>query len=58
MSVLTEPISVADAAARRRSIRAFSPEPIPHTDFEAIFDIVRRAPSSFNAQPWRFVVVE
>lgn len=58
MSVLTESLSVADAAAHRRSIRAFSPEPIPHADFEAIFDIVRRAPSSFNAQPWRFVVVE
>ncbi len=57
-SVFTESLSVADAAARRRSIRAFSPEPIPHADFEAIFDVVRRAPSAFNAQPWRFVVVE
>ena len=57
-SVFIEPVSVADAAARRRSIRAFSPEPIPRADFEAIFDVVRRAPSAFNAQPWRFVVVE
>ena len=57
-AVLTPPLSVPDAAARRRSIRAFSPEPIPHADFEAIFDVVRRAPSAFNAQPWRFVVVE
>ena len=57
-SLLAEPLSVVDAAARRRSIRAFDPEPIPHADFEAIFDVVRRAPSAFNAQPWRFVVVE
>ncbi len=57
-SVLTEPVGVADAAARRRSIRTFSPEPIPRAAFEAMFDVVRRAPSAFNAQPWRFVVVE
>ena len=57
-SVPARPLSVADAAARRRSIRAFAPEPIPHADLEAIFDVVRRAPSAFNAQPWRFVVVE
>ncbi|GJG88280.1 NADH dehydrogenase [Gemmatimonadetes bacterium T265] len=57
-AVLTEPLSVAAAAERRRSIRAYSPEPIPHDDLEAIFDVVRRAPSAFNAQPWRFVVVE
>lgn len=56
--VLTEPLSVPDAAARRRSIRAYDPAPIPHADLEAIFDVVRRAPSAFNAQPWRFVVVE
>ncbi len=57
-AVLTDVLRVPDAAARRRSIRAFAPEPIPHADLEAIFDVVRRAPSAFNAQPWRFVVVE
>lgn len=56
--VATESLSVADAAAHRRSVRVFAPDPIPHADFEAIFDVVRRAPSAFNAQPWRFVVVE
>jgi nitroreductase len=56
--VLTQALPVPEAAARRRSIRAFSPEPIPRADLDAIFDVVRRAPSAFNAQPWRFVVVE
>lgn len=58
IQLLTETLDVAEAAARRRSIRTYAPEPIPHADFAAIFDIVRRAPSAFNAQPWRFVVVE
>jgi nitroreductase len=51
-------MSVADAAATRRSIRAFSPEPVPREDLEAIFDVTRLAPSAWNLQPWRFVVVE
>lgn len=51
-------LNVREAAEKRRSIRAFEPEPIPREDLEAILDVVRRAPSAFNAQPWRFVVVE
>ena len=61
MSALLSPpevLTVAEAALRRRSVRAFDPAPIPREDFDAIFDVVRRAPSAFNAQPWRFVVVE
>ena len=51
-------LDVREAAQRRRSIRAFEPEPIPQGDLEAILDVVRLAPSAFNVQPWRFVVVE
>ena len=51
-------LSVADAAAKRRSIRAYSPDPVPAQDLDAIFDITRLAPSAWNLQPWRFVVVE
>jgi len=51
-------MSVAEAAAKRRSIRAFGPERIPREDLEAIFDVTRLAPSAWNLQPWRFVVVE
>ena len=53
----TEILSVPEAAAARRSIRAYRPEPIPREDFERIFDAVRLAPSAFNVQPWRFFVV-
>ena len=51
-------MSVAEAAAKRRSIRTFDPQPIPHEDLDAIFETTRLAPSAWNLQPWRFVVVE
>jgi nitroreductase len=51
-------LSVIDAAAKRRSIRAFVQEPIPREDLEQVIEVASLAPSAFNAQPWRFVVVE
>jgi nitroreductase len=57
-STLTDVLSVREAAERRRSVRAFEPAPIPRDDLEEILEVVRRAPSAFNLQPWRFVVVE
>lgn len=57
-ALLPDLLSVRDAAERRRSIRAFDPAPVPHADLDAILESVLRAPSAFNIQPWRFVVVE
>jgi nitroreductase len=51
-------LTVTEAAERRRSIREFDPTPIPREHLEQILDVVRRTPSAFNVQPWRFVVVE
>lgn len=51
-------LSVREAAEQRRSIRAYEPVPIPREDMDEILDVARRAPSAFNVQPWRFVVVE
>jgi nitroreductase len=51
-------LDVREAAERRRSIRAFEQQPIPADDLDAILDTVRLAPSAFNVQPWRFVVVQ
>jgi nitroreductase len=56
--VSTHAMSVAEAAAKRRSIRAFGPERVPREELDAIFDVTRLAPSAWNLQPWRFVVVE
>ncbi len=50
-------MSVTEAAAKRRSIRAFDSRPISTEDLEAIFEVTRLAPSAWNLQPWRFVIV-
>ena len=51
-------LSVREAAEQRRSIRAYEPGPIPREELEDVLNVVRLAPSAFNVQPWRFVVVE
>lgn len=43
---------------RRRSVRAFSPEPVPRDLVETAVRIAGTAPSGAHMQPWRFVVVE
>ncbi len=45
------------AAAQRRSIRKYTPDPIPDEDLRAILRAAMSAPSPMNVQPWRFVVV-
>lgn len=41
-----------DIVARRRSLRAFLPEPVPAAALEQIFSVAQRAPSNCNTQPW------
>ncbi len=55
---MTDLLTVRDAAEQRRSIRAFEPEPIPSEDLDEILRLTSLAPSAFNLQPWRFVIVE
>lgn len=43
--------------ATRRSVRDFSPEPVPDAVIEAAIRAAASAPSGANVQPWRFVVV-
>lgn len=42
----------------RRSVRAFSPEPVPIELIESAIRTAASAPSGANQQPWRFVVVQ
>ena len=51
-------LTVAEAAAARRSIRRYAPEPIPEADLREILHLVSLAPSAFDLQPWRFVVAQ
>lgn len=50
--------TAAMAADHRRSIRQYESTPIPQADLTELLRLAARAPSAFNAQPWRFVVVQ
>lgn len=46
-----------EAIRTRRSVRAYTGDPIPREHLEQIVDAARLAPSGNNKQPWEFVVV-
>ena len=50
--------SLAQAIRERRSTPSFTGEPIPASDLRQILDAGLQAPSGYNLQPWRFVVVQ
>jgi nitroreductase len=41
----------------RRSVRAYTPQPVDRQIIEEIVDCARLAPTAMNDQPWEFVVV-
>ena len=47
---------IHELLARRWSPRAFSPRPVEAAKLAQLFDAARWAPSSYNAQPWAFIV--
>jgi nitroreductase len=46
-----------EAIRKRRSVRAYTGDPIPREHLEAIVDAGRLAATGQNKQPWEFVVV-
>ncbi len=42
---------------RRRTVRDYSPEPVPHAVIEAALLAAGTAPSGANQQPWHFCVI-
>lgn len=50
--------SIARAAERRRSIRIYENTPISEAELRDLLRLAGRAPSAFNVQPWRFIVVQ
>jgi nitroreductase len=48
---------ILDLIRQRWSPRAYSPKPVPHAELVRLFEAARWAPSSFNEQPWRFLVI-
>ncbi|MHB0877986.1 MAG: nitroreductase family protein [Anaerolineae bacterium] len=55
---MCEPIHevVREVLLRRRSVRAYQPDPIEDATLLSILECTRQAPSAANRQPWHFVV--
>ena len=60
MSALKRPAetstAIHDLIAHRWSPRAFDSEPVEPEKIRSLFEAARWAPSSYNAQPWYFIV--
>ena len=50
--------SLAQAIRERRSTPSFDGAPVPAEDLQRILQAGLQAPSGYNMQPWRFVVVQ
>ncbi|MFC6616448.1 nitroreductase family protein [Deinococcus radiophilus] len=50
--------AITDIIESRRSIRRFESGPIPEADLREMLRLAGLAPSAWNAQTWRFVVVQ
>lgn len=51
------PVNVLDAIERRHSVRTYDDRPIPHEVLVKILEAAHQAPSSWNLQPWEFIVI-
>ena len=49
----SRPLSALEAVRSRRSVRAFTAEPVPRAVVEEILAAASRAPSGSNIQPWK-----
>ncbi|MEO6326355.1 MAG: nitroreductase family protein [Thermoanaerobaculia bacterium] len=50
-------VALLESLRTRRSVREFSPDPVPIDVLETIVKTAAEAPSGANLQPWRFVVI-
>jgi len=51
------PLSVPEAIRRRRTTKKFKPDAIPASLLKELVELTIAAPSSYNLQPWRIVMV-
>ena len=51
-------MEVYEVMRRRRSIREFTPDPIPPAALERICEAVRLAPTACNLQPFKFLLIQ
>ena len=51
-------MNVREAIRSRRSVRAFTSQPIPPDAVREMLEAAMQAPSAGNEQPWQFVVID
>ncbi|HSC57124.1 MAG TPA: nitroreductase [Nitrospira sp.] len=51
-------MDVLEAIYQRRSVRAYTDQPVDRTTVEALLKAATHAPSSMNEQPWAFIVIQ
>lgn len=51
-------MDVMEAIYQRRSVRAYTDQPVDKAAIEALIKAATQAPSSMNEQPWAFAVVQ
>jgi len=56
--MITRGRAFLDHMWKRRSVRDFSPDPVPRACIETAIRAAMSAPSGAHRQPWRFVVVD
>ena len=49
-------MDTAAAVNKRKSIRAFKPDPVPRKILREIMELALRAPSWANTQPWELAI--
>jgi len=47
---------IHELLTQRWSLYAFDPRPVAEADLRSLFEAARWAPSSYNEQPWRYIV--
>ena len=50
-------LTTSQAIRQRRSIKTFKTDPIPESVLKELVDLMREAPSSWNFQPTRVVLI-
>lgn len=58
LSLQTKPLDVPSAIIQRRSIKSFKPDPISPELLKQLVELTVAAPSSYNIQDWRIILVQ
>jgi nitroreductase len=52
------PLTALDAIFARRSVRAYTPQPLDEATIRSLLDAAVQAPTAMHSEPWAFVVVQ